>query len=49
MVAALLLLFVSTGPVNAVIVNLVSPTERASAVALSVFTIHCWAMCCPRP
>ncbi|MGA9027637.1 MAG: MFS transporter [Steroidobacteraceae bacterium] len=40
MVAALLLLFVSTGPVNAVIVNLVSPTERASAVALSVFTIH---------
>ena len=35
-----LLLFMSTGPINTVIVNLVSPAERACAVALSVFVIH---------
>jgi predicted MFS family arabinose efflux permease len=40
MVAAQLLMFASTGPINAAIVNLVRPTERASAVALSVFCIH---------
>ena len=40
MVAAELLLFMSTGPINSAIVSLVTPTERASAVALSVFTIH---------
>jgi MFS family permease len=40
MVVAQLFLFISTGPVNAAIVNLVSPVERASAVALSVFAIH---------
>jgi MFS family permease len=39
-IAAELLLFMSTGPVNAVIVNIVSPWERASAVALSMFCIH---------
>jgi MFS family permease len=39
-VIAELLLFMSTGPINAVIVNIVSPFERASAVALSMFTIH---------
>jgi MFS transporter, Spinster family, sphingosine-1-phosphate transporter len=39
-VAAELLLFASTGPINSVIVNLVAPAERASAVALSVLTIH---------
>ncbi|HKD54875.1 MAG TPA: MFS transporter [Steroidobacteraceae bacterium] len=39
-VAAQLLLFMSTGPINAAIVNMVSPYERASAVALSMFTIH---------
>ena len=39
-VVAELLLFMSTGPVNSAIVNLVSPTERASALALSMFTIH---------
>ena len=39
-VAAELLLFMSTGPINAAIVNIVSPMERASAVALSMFTIH---------
>jgi MFS transporter, Spinster family, sphingosine-1-phosphate transporter len=35
-----LLLFMSTGPINAAIVNIVPATERASAVALSMFTIH---------
>ena len=40
MVIAQFLIFVSTGPINAAIVNMVSPLERASAVALSVFAIH---------
>ncbi len=40
LVGAELLLFMSTGPVNSAIVNLVAPQERASAVALSVFVIH---------
>ena len=40
MVVAQLCLFLSTGPINAAIVNLVIATERASAVALSVFAIH---------
>jgi len=40
MVAAQLCLFLSTGPINAAITNLVTATERASAIALSVFTIH---------
>ena len=40
MVAAQLLLFLSTGPINAAIVNLVSATERATAIALVVFVIH---------
>ncbi len=35
-----LLLFASTGPVNSAIVNVVSPRERASAVALSIFVMH---------
>jgi len=39
-VLAELLLFMSTGPINAAIVNIVSPLERASAMALSIFTIH---------
>ncbi|MGB6451582.1 MAG: MFS transporter [Steroidobacteraceae bacterium] len=39
-VAAELLLFMSTGPLNSAIVNLVAPRERASAVALSVLMIH---------
>jgi hypothetical protein len=39
-VVAELLLFMSTGPVNAAIINLVSPLERASAMALSIFIIH---------
>ena len=40
MVAAQLCMFLSTGPVNAAIINLVSATERATAIALSVFAIH---------
>ncbi len=40
MVVAQLLMFLSTGPINASIVNLVLPTQRASAVALEVFAIH---------
>jgi MFS transporter, Spinster family, sphingosine-1-phosphate transporter len=39
-VAAETLLFMSTGPVNSAIANIVSPVERASAFALSMFTIH---------
>lgn len=39
-VAAELLLFMSTGPVNAAIVNIVSPLERASAAALTMVMIH---------
>jgi len=40
MVWAQLCLFLSTGPINAAIVNLVSPTARATAIALGVFSIH---------
>ena len=39
-VLAELLLFMSTGPINAAIVNIATPLERASAVALSMFAIH---------
>jgi MFS family permease len=39
-VIAELLLFMSTGPINAAIVNLVSPFERASAMALCMLMIH---------
>jgi MFS transporter, Spinster family, sphingosine-1-phosphate transporter len=39
-VIAELLCFMSTGPINAAIANIVSPLERASAMALSIFTIH---------
>jgi MFS family permease len=39
-VVAELLCFMSTGPINAAIANLVSPLERASAMALSIFVIH---------
>jgi MFS family permease len=35
-----LLLFASTGPINSAIVNAVAPTERATAVALSILGIH---------
>jgi MFS family permease len=40
MVVAQFLIFLSTGPINAALVNMVSPLERASAIALSVFAIH---------
>jgi hypothetical protein len=40
LVGAELLLFMSTGPINSVIVSLVSPVHRAAAVALSVLAIH---------
>jgi MFS family permease len=40
LVVAQLLLFASTGPVNAAIVAEVPPAERASAVALSILAIH---------
>lgn len=39
-VVAELLLFTSTGPINAAIANSVSPLERASAIALSMSAIH---------
>ena len=39
-IAAELLLFMSTGPINSAIANMVPPTERASAFALSMFVIH---------
>ena len=39
-VAAELLLFMSTGPINAAIASIASPLERASAMALSIFAIH---------
>ena len=39
-VVAELLIFASTGPVNSVIVNVVRPEERATAVALSILCIH---------
>ena len=40
MVWAQLCLFLSTGPINAAIINLVSATERATAIPLGVFAIH---------
>lgn len=33
-------IFVSTGPVNSAILNAVPPTERATAIGLSVFVMH---------
>ncbi|MFL6245962.1 MAG: spinster family MFS transporter [Thermoanaerobaculia bacterium] len=34
------LIFMSTGPINSAIVNVVSPLERATAVGMSVFVMH---------
>jgi MFS family permease len=39
-VLAEVLIFMSTGPVNSAIINLVEPDRRATAVALSIFAIH---------
>jgi hypothetical protein len=35
-----LFIFLSTGPINAVIVNSVSPRVRAAAMAVCIFVIH---------
>lgn len=40
LVAAELLIFASTGPINSAIVNYVAPTERATAMAFSILSIH---------
>lgn len=40
MIIAEVLVFASTGPINSAIVTGVSPMERASAVALSIFMMH---------
>jgi MFS family permease len=40
LVLAEVLIFMCTGPINSAIVNAVSPLERATAVGLSVFTMH---------
>jgi MFS family permease len=39
-VVAEVLVFMSTGPVNSAILNAVAPTERATALGLSVFVMH---------
>src|SRR6185503_19742228 len=38
--AAMFLIFLSTGPINTLIVETVPPNLRASAMALSIFMIH---------
>jgi MFS family permease len=40
MIGAEVLMFASTGPINSVIVNVVDPGIRATAVAVSIFVIH---------
>ena len=40
LVAAELLMFASTGPINSAIVNYVAPTERATAMAFSILLMH---------
>ncbi len=40
MVIAELLIFISTGPINSAILNVVAPDRRATAVALSILAIH---------
>lgn len=40
MVIAEVLIFMSTGPINSAIVNVVAPDERATALGLSVFVMH---------
>jgi sugar phosphate permease len=39
-VIAEVLIFMCTGPINSAIISAVSPTERATAVGLSVFAMH---------
>jgi len=40
MVIAEVLIFMSTGPINSAIINVVAPDRRATAVALSILAIH---------
>jgi MFS family permease len=40
MVIAELLIFISTGPINSAILNVVEPDRRATSVALSILAIH---------
>lgn len=40
LVVAELMLFASTGPINSAIVNYVAPTQRATAMAFSILTMH---------
>ncbi len=40
LVIAEIFVFMSTGPINSVIVNVVAPAERATAVGLSIFIMH---------
>jgi MFS family permease len=40
MVLAEVFIFMSTGPINSAIVNVVAPDERATALGLSVFVMH---------
>jgi MFS family permease len=40
MVLAEVFIFMSTGPINSAIINAVAPTERATALGLSVFLMH---------
>ena len=35
-----ILIFISTGPINSALLNVVSPVERATAVGLAVFVMH---------
>jgi MFS family permease len=39
-VIAEILVFVSTGPINSALINMVAPDRRATAVALSILAIH---------
>jgi predicted MFS family arabinose efflux permease len=39
-VAAEVLLFFSTGPINSAVVNAVAPARRATAVAVNILVIH---------
>jgi MFS family permease len=39
-IAAEVLIFMSTGPVNSAIINAVAPAERATALGLSIFVMH---------
>jgi MFS family permease len=40
LLAALFLVFIPTGPINAVLVNSVPPSVRATAMAICIFVIH---------